>query len=371
MPHPRAALCASWDHQDQDEPTEAGFLTCALHRTEEAQILRVRGEIDRVGDQIREYESRRPRHPDEAKDFLEDAIRHFFDLELEPQLGLSCGSGYRSHGDSREQLDVILSLSEKNPSDWNCTMRVCSRAEEVELGMHMEVAYRSSDSDIPAKLREDAAKVQRSIQGAVGSGRRPPWTALILLGSTWATRRSTIVEVIHELSHAADAPVKTGGFEYWPYVDAVVTPAGTFKKHTLFDSSACSESDREWPCYLPVPSPTDDPLQGLAVARAYLIHRIRVMRHMPGAEDERVWSPQLDSAILGPVHQFRQMEVRGGDEVAGFLASDCPEARCSLWHLGYERRTGSRRPIEQCLRDSPICSRGSRYTFLPRAALRA
>jgi hypothetical protein len=173
---------------------------------------------------------------------------------------------------------------------------------------------------------------------------------------------------IHELSHDRPKLVPLANMEYRPYIDIFLMPGGIFKKHALYPNAELAD-DRDWPCYLPIPTPSNAPLQGLAIARACLIHRIRLLkRQLP--PDESLWPPERYSAILGPVHAFRRMEEQAGVETGGFLACDCSPDRLSLWHFGYNRNSKTPKAQENRLRDIPLCSRRSRYHFLPIQVIR-
>jgi hypothetical protein len=238
----------------------------------------------------------------------------------------------------------------------------------VELALHMEIAYRSTSTDLASKIKDDAVHLMRSIRQAVEKDHRPPWTALIRLGGAWDEQRAKALSALHEASHDFGGPVKTGGFGYWPLIDAIVTPDGLFKKHTLFDDA--DGAGRERPCYLPVPSPGSGALQGLAVARAYLVHRLRLLERSPEQNDERSWPETKDAALLGASSAFRRFGGEGGERLRGFTAEDLLDDHGSLWHLGYNRELRIWRPIEQIVMNSPRCSRGCRFIFVPRAALR-
>lgn len=294
-----AGRCESWLHRPNDPARPApGARFCAVHERERALAERVEGELAMLAATLDAYAAEPERHPDEAKDFIEPAIRGFFNEELR-SLGLACGPGYRSlvGRTTPEQMDIALVLSGAL-GGWNAHVSARRHVEHEWLGAHMEIAYRADGSGgLYDKVREDLDHLHRSVDQGVASGKGLPWTASVLLGSAWPSRAATIMGVVHHRYH--DTPPKRvpiNGKLWWPYVDAFVMPTVMYEKHDVFLTEQIS--DERLPAYFEVPTDRTSPLRPLAIARAFLMHRVRILMELE-EEDTQAWPTSQSSALFG------------------------------------------------------------------------
>lgn len=327
--------CPAWEH-DGEVAAAPGHVTCAAHHHLELRVLKIRDDLARFGAEIRAFEAEPNLHPDEAKEFLETAVRWFFDQELE-QLGLRTAPAFRSFGSERQQLDVVVALHVDGPNAWSVDMRVLRHAEHAQLAMHSEIAYRSSPSDAYEKVKKDGSRLIETIQAARDADRELPWTSLVLLGDVWPSRTAKVMRRIHDMTaHRGDVVrVAAGTRPWWPFIDAIVMPGVVYKKHDLFgtEQSAARRADEDrFPCWMSLATDPSDPFRSLAIARAYLVHRIRLLQDPAMPNEGEVFPLDQSAAILGSVRA-----LAGSCEIGrAFLASDAqPPER--LWHAGYDR----------------------------------
>ena len=320
MPPP---LCPSWLH---DGPVSAapGRLTCAEHFDDEPHIIRITGELAQVARQIDDFEADADKHPDKAKHFLETALQWFFDQDLVPA-GYRAAQGYRGS----EQLDIITTMEVASPGDWSLDLKVRRRVEDAPLALHMEVAYRSTGSDMYAKVKRDLQKLNDSIDQGCAQGRGLPWTALVLLGPAWQDRHLQVMQVVHSQYHSRDLTrVHLSGSDWWPFIDAVVMPTVLYKKHDIFETRALTGA--KWPTMIPIPS-TADRCRPLAIARGFLMHRLRVLEGRDRPEGE-TW-PDCQTAAISGSYEEAAKSLRPTD-LRAILMRCYDGDQGLLWHMG-------------------------------------
>jgi hypothetical protein len=336
--------CPSW-HHDTAVPTLAGRRTCGEHLDEEPHILRIEGELENVAAQVRAYEAAPSKHPDEAKGFLESAVRWFFDRELEP-------AGYRAiQGFRRDtELDIIATVDVGKREDWNIHFEVRRNVEHAHVAVHLEVAYRASRDY--RKVRESIAKLNESIDQNIAQGRGLPWTGLVLLGPGWLGSDAAVMQVVHTAYHERSTQrIERAGASWWPFVDAVVMPGVLYKKHDAFED--LTMVGRRRPIMMPAPC-APDPLRPLALARGFVMHRLRVLAGTATPEGE-AWPDHLTAAISGCASRIAAshsldslravlMDCDHGDAPEIYhIASAYPRAVCYPMPLEFETKT--------CVRD--------------------
>lgn len=261
---------------------------------------------------------------------------------------------------TKEQLDIILTLDVGSRSDWNATLTAHRRIERARLGVHIEIAFRSKGSGgLAAKVRDDMASLGRSVAQGLNGGRGLPWTGLILLGSGWGDGKVAMREVHRAYHDVAPSRVRLGDGEWWPYLDALAVPKALFKKHDLFEDPSLTGT--RWPCYAEIPALGRNPLQPLAVARAFLIHRVRqLLSESDSVAEEAAWPSEASSAILGPTPGPRRQMPNM------WLPFDAPGSLTGLWHHGSDPITGAAVPMAVSILPVPACSRRRPLTARPR-----
>ena len=321
--------CQSWLHPHDDQtPVVEGRRFCRAHLAEEKSALRIEAELAEVQRTLTEFQAEANRHPDEAKDFIEPAIRGFLDAELK-SLGLRCGSGYRSVvGRSKpEQLDVTLALDVTSSQRWSAHVRAMRHLERQPLAVHMEIAFRGKGSGgLKQKIGKDLATLRRSVQQGIDSGRGLPWTSSVLLGPAWNGRATMVMSVVHQAYHDTPAHrVTLSGSKWWPYIDAFVMPGVLYKKNDLFRSSDLTGPTV--PCHSAMPSGDDSPLRPLAIARGFLMHRVRILMGRQSPTASSAWPTELSSALLGaPTTDVERYDA--------YLPFDLEPSVQTLWHHG-------------------------------------
>jgi hypothetical protein len=352
----RSPYCPSWLH---DHPMLAmpGRITCPEHVTDEPCILRVRDHLQRVAEQVAAYENDSVKHPDQAKDFLESAIRWFMDQDL-VDLGYGTATGYRGG----EQLDAVATLDKGHPSDWSIDYKVRRRIENSRLALHLEISYRASGSDLYQKVKSDLAKLNSSIEQCVAKGEGLPWTALVLLGPAWLGRERAVMNIVHAAYHGMRMQrLQLGDQHWWPFLDAVVMPGVLFKKHDVFATSALH--GEKWPVMLPIPNSPHE-LRPLAIARGFLAHRVRVLTE--GAEPEgESWPDCQQAAILGPCPTLPDLDPVPPDRLRGVIMRCSPAVPRTLWNRGsgYPRPYVVPMPFDV---EPGVCTSDNRFRLVPR-----
>lgn len=347
------SFCPSWLH-DGPVPAAPGHLTCEQHFEDEPHIIRINAELARVAEQIDEYEADVDRHPDKAKDFLESAIQWFLDQDLVPA-GYRAGQGYRGS----RQLDIITTMEVASPGDWSLDLKVRRRVENAPLAIHIEVAYRSTGSDVYSKVKRDLQKLNESIDQCRRQGRGLPWTALILLGPAWQNRVVQVMQVVHSHYHGRNLDrIPLAGSEWWPFIDAVVMPTVLYKKHDIFETRELTGA--KWPTMIPIPA-AGDRLRPLAIARGFLMHRLRVLEGRDRPEGE-AWPDCQTAAISGSyeeaVKRIRPTELRA-------ILMRCYDGDHGLfWHLGSAYPRPQIIPLPFALFPNR-CDRDGRFLMMP------
>jgi hypothetical protein len=362
------SFCPSWNHDPERRVVaEDGHITCAEHRDEEPYLDATLEDTRALAREIQKWEGDPSKRPDKARDIIEPAVRAFFDRAL-ASVGLRCSSGYRQSGGRCEQVDVIVTLEDPEPDAWNADFSVCLRVEAVDLAVHMEVAYRADAGGLEKKVREDLDKLQRSIDQHGADGL--PWTGLVLLGPAW--RGDAVMAVLHHRFHGGRLEqVSLAGRQWWPFPDAVIAPRTLFKKHDLFETEeqARTLAGRRWPCYVTLNSLDREPplcanvretplvdtfLRPLVVARAFLLHRIAILRSTASV-DSSPWAPQEKAAILGPAYQVP--DERPADWKI-YTLQDIERERPQLFHAAGKN-------VLQCTVASTTCASGAPYVLIP------
>lgn len=356
----RPVGCESWSHAPHDPtPPLPGRRFCAVHIAEEATALRVEKELAAFQVVLDEFGAEESRHPDEAKDFIEAALRGFLDADL-AQLGLRCGSGYRAVAgrEKPEQLDVALTLTASSANNWSAHVTARRHLEREPLAVHIEVAYRAERSgDVYEKVKADLDALDRSVQQGVQFGRGLPWTASVLLGPAWPSRVHNVMTMVHQRYHErAPTTVTLGGSEWWPYVDAIVLPGVMFKKHDLFETQALTGTTL--PAYLGMPTDDRVPLRPLAIARGFLMHRLRILRGEEAAIASQAWPTAMSSALLG-------VPTENIDHLRAYFACDADPGIDELWHAGSAPHDDSPRRIAMAVQANPTCTRARPVFALP------
>ncbi|MCW5801823.1 MAG: hypothetical protein KIT31_05505 [Deltaproteobacteria bacterium] len=343
------ASCPSWLH-DEPVPTIPGRRTCAAHVDEEPHIIRIEGELERVAEQVRGYEHAAAKHPDEAKAFLESAIRWFFDQELEPA-GYHAIQGFRRD----TELDIIATVDAGEREDWNIHFEVQRRVERAHVVLHLEVAYRSSRHY--RKVRDSIVKLNESIDQNIAQGRGLPWTGLVLLGPGWLDSDAAVMQVVHTAYHARSTErIDHAGAGWLPFVDAVVMPGVLYKKHDAFED--LSMVGRRRPIMMPAPC-APDPFRPLALARGFVMHRLRVLAGGVTPESE-AWPDHLTAAISGCVSRIAA--GRALDSLRAVLMDCHHDAAPALYHMAsaYPRAMCYPMPLEF---EDKTCVSNGRYSM--------
>jgi len=361
--------CPSWDH-DCAEAVVPGGYTCAAHVAEEPLVRRIQLELDRVDEDIRRWEAIEHRHGDEAKAILEPAICWFLDQELIP-LGLECKSAFRDVASNRQQLDVIIALEVKSPAFWNAKATVVHNAEHAQLAVHMEITYRRNPGgDLLREARKNLRKLMDSNAQALGQERGLPFTSLVLLGDGALTQSHNIMTSTHDLAHDLDVKREhLDGRPWWPVIDAVVTGRVMYTKHDLLETESAARSPRDrshrrWPVWAALGTAGGHSLQPLAIARAYLVHRVRLLMDPSLADEGEAWDPRHSAAIVGPIFGAATHEDAGRFYAAGHLSSS------RLWHAGHNPTTDEWVPMAVDFGEQPRCGNDKPYLGRVRRARR-
>ena len=343
-----------------------GRYTCATHVADEPLVGRIQKELDRVNDEIVEWEKTPNRHPDEAKALLEPAICWFFDQEL-AQLGVKCASAFRTVDGKRQQLDVIIALQIQSPARWNITATVLHNAEHAHLAVHTEITYRrGAGSDLLAETRKNAKKLMDSNAQAIAQKRGLPFTSLVLLGDGWLNQSHNVMTAVHDLAHVEEVKRKDlDGRPWWPVIDAVVTGRVMYTKHDLLETDIAAASPRDkthprWPAWAAFGTAGGHALQPLAIARAYLVNRVQLLMDPSRADEGEAWAPTHSPAIVGPIFDAAKHEDAGRFYSAGHL----PNSR--LWHAGFDRDRDVWVPMAVDFGSEPICGDAEPYLGLVR-----
>ncbi|MCC7537537.1 MAG: hypothetical protein IT379_15035 [Deltaproteobacteria bacterium] len=361
-------LCWSPTHYDQPPASERGFHTCSHHRNEEGHIVRILDELNEAERKVALYE-RVPsqRHAARAT-LVEDAVRTFFDQEIArwSRGVLVRGGTRRFPGQPEEQLDVIATL---DPDDgWSASLTLLPDLQNADLLLHCEITYRDSDSDLKRKFREDTAKLLKSVRNAVDRGAHLPFTVMVLVGPAWHARELQLMALLHELHHE-QPPGRTllGGELYWPAIDAVVFPDRFYKKHDFFTTNDLQDSNYpRWLGYSPYPTTGDNRLRPLAVARAFLPHRLEIRAGRSKGETP-AWPREMDAGILGPLYRI---DLRSMEPFYSVMLRDIEPERTCLWHLGADLNGSVVSQRQSILRDHK-CTREAFYVIEPKAMAEA
>ncbi len=356
--------CAAWEHlRTRGALAEAGFATCADHRSQENDIRRFAQQLERVAAAVQRYGATRPRHGSRAVHFVQEAVEWFLDQEL-AGLGLRLGSGLRRvSGYGEEELDIIGTFLEEGDGNWSYRLRMRDGCEDGRLALHVEVKYRSSGSgDAVPKALADYRKLLRSVEAARERGEKLPWTGVVLLGPAWAPKADTILRRIHEVHHEYPAArVRLGDEDFWTAVDAVVMPHVLYKKYDLFETPALMEGPgARWPCLIPLPTAGDLSLRPLVIARAFLRHRILVLRGLARGDGE-AWPESQSAAILGPYCLVPENE--SARAFVTLLLGDADPRRKVLFNSGADPVSGRFVAQPMDLIPGIRCSRGARFAL--------
>lgn len=341
--------CRSWEHAGAPVPARDGHSTCALHAHEEDTIARIDRELAELGSHFQDFAAKRDRHPDEAKEFIERPLQAFLNAELNT-IGLNCGRGFRGKRD----FDIVVDLNKPlaTANQWNATVTATQLVPTSRLGLHLEVAFRNSGTDLAAKMKSDISRLDDSIRAATALGQGLPWTGLVLVGPAWARNSGKVLEFVHKRYHAQELQrVTLEGQEWWPFPDAAILPGSILKKHDLF--SVQDLTGTRLPCFLVEPCAPGDELRSLAIARGFLLHRIQVLRGQVPAEGP-AWSLEQSGAICGELPPNL-------DQLKGVLLRHLPADVERLWHQGFDRDRRCPVPLPYDVLVNPTCNNGSKY----------
>lgn len=151
--------------------------------------------------------------------------------------------------------------------------------------------------------------------------------------------------------------ISSGSRPWWPVIDAVVMPGVVYKKHDLFatEQSATQRStDDRFPCWMSSPTDTTDPFRSLAIARAYLVHRIRLLQDPSMPDEAEAFSLDESAAIVGSIRALKTSPEIG----RAFLASDAQPGE-RPWHAGYDRANDRYVPLAFEFPSAPaVCESG-------------
>ncbi len=175
---------------------------------------------------------------------------------------------------------------------------------------------------------------------------------------------------VHDLAHAGDVRrERLDGRPWWPVIDAVVTGRVMYTKHDLFETESAATSPRDashqrWPAWAAFCTAGGHQLQPLAIAREYLVHRVRLLMDPTLVDEGNAFDPSRASAIVGPIFDAASHEDAGRFYAAGHLSAQ------RLWHAGHNPDTDEWVPMAVDFGDQPLCENDKPYLGHVRRARR-
>ncbi|MAT27774.1 MAG: hypothetical protein CMN31_23795 [Sandaracinus sp.] len=200
----------------------------------------------------------------------EEAVQSFLEANLRLR-GVRLATTFQDDatGGRQRELDIAAPRDD-SVGEWSAKFQTRTLSAEDELAIHVEVtreAYREE------KFSTDIKKLARSAQQAVVQGAPGlPSACFVSLGKGWKPKR--VMALMHEAVHGDLRQVELGDRRWWPIPDLIVIPGAVFKKHeVLLERNPA----RAVPAYQFIATSADSPARGLAVARAFLEHRVDVL----------------------------------------------------------------------------------------------